>query len=158
MTDQVHPASLGQLKSVEQLVDAIGWRAAPPADRIAEAFAANSASPHLVEPRAVESPRLYDEIMRGEFVSEGDGFIDLDYFPPKPVKQGDIVMLGYGGPLFTIPPGGNSSPIGQNTRLRDLGVGNPPPITGGTVMVVRRHSENSTMPFLLQLRESSAKP
>lgn len=146
MSDQLHPSPAGFVALAKVLVDVIGQRKQPyDTSLAASAVATNVLAPYLIYPRVVEDPVYYNLVATGRWVSSSvvgtpNGYVDFDWPQNKSgeIKCGDILQMAQNH-VFALPANCTTGPIGQNTRIYNLGRSLPPvTVTGGTVNVWRR--------------------
>jgi lysophospholipase L1-like esterase len=144
MSDQLHPSSAGYILLSKVLVELIGQKQPYDTAKADKALASNPSAPYTLYPRAVENPKHYDLVATGRWVSSSivgapNGHVDFDWPRNKSedIHCGDIMQMAENH-VFSLPPNCAITPLGQNTRIYNLGRLLPPIImTGGTVNVWR---------------------
>jgi lysophospholipase L1-like esterase len=145
MWDQIHPSAVGYGEVAKMLVDLIGQK--PPYDEVlaANALATNPSFPYIVYPRIVDNPKYFNLVATGRWLSSSvagapNGYIDFDWpgYKSGDILCGDVLQMA-GGYVFTLPQTCMAIPLGQNTRIYNLGSKLPyRTITGGTINVFRK--------------------
>jgi lysophospholipase L1-like esterase len=145
MANQIHPSSAGYVALAKSLVDLIGQK--QPYDPVlaANALAVNPSAPYSIYPRVVENTTYFNLVATGRWVASSiagapNGYVDLDWPQNKSgdIHCGDLLQMDVTH-VFALPPNCAIIPLGQNTRIYNLGSSLPSfTMTGGTVNVWRR--------------------
>ncbi|BAN35170.1 hypothetical protein SCD_n01343 [Sulfuricella denitrificans skB26] len=144
MSDQLHPSSTGYILSAKVLVDLIGQKQPYDTAQAARARVSKPSAPYTLYSRAVEDPSYYDLVATGRWVASSivgvsNGYVDFDWPKNKSgdIRCGDILQMARNH-AFSLPSNCTIAPIGQNTRIYNLGRSLPPiTMTGGTVNIWR---------------------
>lgn len=144
MVDQLHPSSEGYVLLAGLLVDLIGQKQPYDTAQADSARQLRPSTPYTLYPRAVEDPNYYSLVATGRWVSsskvgETNGYIDFSWpqNQSRNIRCGDILQLAQNH-VFPLPSNCIIGPIGQNTRIYNLGKSLPPfTMNGGTVNVWR---------------------
>ena len=145
MADQLHPSPTGYVLLAKVLVDVIGQKQPYDTQLADAALAINPLTPYVVYPRVVEDPDYYQLVATGRWVASStagapNGYIDFSWPQSRSgeILCGDLLQMAMNH-VFALPSNCAITPIGQNTRLYNLG-GSLPPITmtGGTINIWRR--------------------
>ena len=144
MVNQIHPSDAGYVALAQDLVGLIGATVPYSSTQAAAALAADPSAPYTVYPRVVEDTDVYNLVATGRWVASSaqgfsNGYLDLSWPGNKAgdIHCGDLMQMD-ANHVFAIPPMCVVIPIGQNTRVYNMGSTAPPvTITGGTVNVWR---------------------
>lgn len=139
MQDVLHPSTLGYQYLARALAALIGYKEPFSSTQAARARAVSYGADYSQYYRAVEDAGYYDLIATGRYIGQGSGFIDFSWPGTRAseINDLDILVVGDQAP-WQLPVGTGKSATGANTRLNQLGSGNPPvSIAKGTVSVYR---------------------
>jgi len=144
MANQIHPSSAGYFALAQSLVDLIGVKQPYDPAKAASALAQNPSAPYLNYARVVEDGDVFNQVAVGRWVASSvvgapNGYVDLEWPANKAsdIHCGDLLQMNVNH-VFVLPPSCLVIPLGQVTRIYNLGGALPPfTTTGGSVAVWR---------------------